>query len=52
MFARRRTVILLLSMIIVSLISVFLITLKGADIVYAETDNKFSGGNGKAETPY
>lgn len=39
-------------MIIVSLISVFLITLKGADIVYAETDNKFSGGNGKAETPY
>ncbi len=52
MFARRRTVILLLSMIIVSLISVFLILFKGTDIVYAETDNKFSGGNGKAETPY
>lgn len=52
MFARRRTVILLLSMIIVSLISVFLISLKGTDIVYAETNNNFSGGNGKAETPY
>lgn len=52
MFARRRTVILLLSMIIVSLISVFLISFKGADIVYAETNGKFSGGNGKAETPY
>ncbi len=52
MFARRRTVILLLSMIIVSLISVFLISFKGADIVYAETNSKFSGGNGKAETPY
>ncbi len=52
MFARRRTVILLLSMIIASLISVFLISFKGADIVYAETNGKFSGGNGKAETPY
>lgn len=52
MFARRRTVILLLSMIIVSLISVFLISFKEADIVYAENNTKFSGGDGKEETPY
>lgn len=51
MCARRRTVILLLSMIIVSLISVFLITFKEADIVYAVT-NDFSGGNGREENPY
>lgn len=51
MRARRITVILLLSMIIVSLISVFLITFKETDIVYAATNN-FSGGNGREETPY
>lgn len=51
MCARRRTVILLLSMIIVSLISVFLIAFKETDFVYADT-SKFSGGDGKAATPY
>lgn len=51
MYARRRTVILLLSMMIISLISVFLFVFKETDIVYADA-NGFSGGDGKEATPY
>ncbi len=51
MYTRRKTVILFSTLIMALFISVFLISFKKTDIVYAET-NPFSGGDGREATPY
>ena len=51
MSVKKKAVVLLFVSLIIALLSVFLILFEKADIVYAESSS-FSGGDGRAESPY